>query len=296
MTPILLLLLTIAGLLVLLAWYFRPILASITGDLQSTPPRRRELPPGLASADCGIGATLMAAAASTGTAAPPEQAEGATPVADEPTDEEPAAKAAAPKPAVKAEPAKKPKRKKPTGPDRRAFLRNGLFVTMGGVLAAFGAASIGFLWPRLGSGAFGAEIDLGSEADLLDQIAEGNGRFEYPAGRMYLVAYDAAKDDDDQYADITGGASVMALYQKCVHLGCRVPWCDSSRWFECPCHGSRYNRWGEYEFGPAPRGLDRFPIELRDGEVFVNTAEIVTGPSRTGGVLGEPAAGPKCSG
>jgi cytochrome b6-f complex iron-sulfur subunit len=75
-----------------------------------------------------------------------------------------------------------------------------------------------------------------------------------------------------------------------------VPWCDTSKWFECPCHGSRYNRWGEYEFGPAPRGLDRFPVELRDGEVFVNTALIVTGPTRTGGVLGEPAAGSNCNG
>ena len=34
-------------------------------------------------------------------------------------------------------------------------------------------------------------------------------------------------------------AGVVALYQKCVHLGCRVPWCTSSQWFECPCHGSQ---------------------------------------------------------
>ena len=33
----------------------------------------------------------------------------------------------------------------------------------------------------------------------------------------------------------------MPLYQRCVHLGCRVPFCASSKWFECPCHGSKYN-------------------------------------------------------
>ncbi len=52
----------------------------------------------------------------------------------------------------------------------------------------------------------------------------------------------------------------MTLYQKCVHLGCRVPFCQSSQWFECPCHGSKYNKAGEYRFGPAPTGLNRFKI------------------------------------
>ena len=50
----------------------------------------------------------------------------------------------------------------------------------------------------------------------------------------------------------------VALYQKCPHLGCRVPWCQTSQWFECPCHGSKYNRVGEKKGGPAPRGMDRF--------------------------------------
>ena len=54
----------------------------------------------------------------------------------------------------------------------------------------------------------------------------------------------------------------VALYQKCVHLGCRVPWCETSQWFECPCHGSKYNRVGEKQGGPAPAGMDRFPLEV----------------------------------
>ena len=54
----------------------------------------------------------------------------------------------------------------------------------------------------------------------------------------------------------------VALYQKCPHLGCRVPWCQTSQWFECPCHGSKYNRVGEKRGGPAPRGMDRFALEV----------------------------------
>ena len=46
------------------------------------------------------------------------------------------------------------------------------------------------------------------------------------------------------------------------HLGCRVPECVTSQWFECPCHGSQYNRVGEKKGGPAPRGLDRFAMSV----------------------------------
>lgn len=187
----------------------------------------------------------------------------------------------------------RPRRKVPSGPDRRAFLRGSWLLTVGGLLGSLGVASIGMLWPRLGQG-FGAEIHLGSVGDVLQQIDAGGGRFEFPAGRLYLVRYDADTDAEGVYRDLNGDAPVMAIHQACVHLGCRVPWCTSSRWFECPCHGSRYNRWGEYEVGPAPRGLDRFPVHVRDDRVYVDTNTIVTGPTRTTNVLGEPPTGPHC--
>ena len=72
----------------------------------------------------------------------------------------------------------------------------------------------------------------------------------------------------------------VALYQKCVHLGCRVPWCESSQWFECPCHGSKYNRVGEKQGGPAPRGLDRFPLDGRRAATSSSTpASLVHRPA-----------------
>jgi hypothetical protein len=74
-----------------------------------------------------------------------------------------------------------------------------------------------------------------------------------------------------------------------------VPYCDSAQQFQCPCHGSIYNIIGEYQQGPAPRGMDRFPISIQsDGTVLVDTASIVEGPPR--GVREGPtaAAGPSC--
>jgi cytochrome b6-f complex iron-sulfur subunit len=89
-------------------------------------------------------------------------------------------------------------------------------------------------------------------------------------------------------------AGVVALYQKCVHLGCRVPWCLTSQWFECPCHGSKYNRVGEKKAGPAPRGLDRFPVDAAGGTVVVNTGLVIQGPPIGTNTTGQEAEGPAC--
>ncbi|MGH2695752.1 MAG: ubiquinol-cytochrome c reductase iron-sulfur subunit [Actinomycetota bacterium] len=85
---------------------------------------------------------------------------------------------------------------------------------------------------------------------------------------------------------------VVALYQKCPNLGCRVPWCKTSQWFECPCHGSQYNRVGEKNGAPAPRGLDRFPVTVDNGVVVVDTSLIVQGPPIGTNTTGQEAEGP----
>ena len=87
---------------------------------------------------------------------------------------------------------------------------------------------------------------------------------------------------------------LMPLYQRCVHLGCRVPFCQSSQWFECPCHGSKYNEAGEYQLGPAPRGMDRFKIEIASGQVSVDTSLVIQGPPRGTDTINEPPQGSFC--
>ena len=103
------------------------------------------------------------------------------------------------------------------------------------------------------------------------QIADKKEPFYVAEGRFYINPY--PKDAVGKakaiaaYGAVLPGyeAGVVALYQKCVHLGCRVPWCATSQWFECPCHGSQYNRVGEKKGGPAPRGLDRFVVTVDGG-------------------------------
>ena len=180
-------------------------------------------------------------------------------------------------------------------PTRRDFLRASLALAGVGFGASVGGASLAFLWPSLRDG-FGAVVDIGSVEEVSASVAGAGGTWAVPHARSYIVAYDPADDAGGEYAELTAGAPFMALYQRCVHLGCRVPWCTASTRFECPCHKSRYNRWGEWQDGPAPRGLDRFNVTVAEDRVRVDTRTIVTGPPRNAGVLSEPASGPSCLG
>jgi Rieske Fe-S protein len=88
----------------------------------------------------------------------------------------------------------------------------------------------------------------------------------------------------------------IALSWKCPHLGCRVPWCDSSKEFECPCHGSVFNRVGEYREGPAPRGMDRFAVTTEGGVLVIDPSTVIKGPPPGPETIDEPPAGPRCVG
>lgn len=249
----------VAGFLGLVAWatvrQHRAVLPA-----GRTPARLRPLPTG-----CDLGAQLMAASTTTtGTVTGGSGRGGSA-----------------------------PKRQVPSGPNRRDFLRYGWFASFTVVLGALGGGTIAMLWPDL-AGGFGAELNVDDEATILSEIESTREPYVYRPGRFYLVAYDASLDPDGSYREITNGAGVMALYQKCVHLGCAVPWCLSAQWFQCPCHGSNYNRWGEYQLGPAPRGLDRFSLRVLEGRVLVDTSTVVTGPSRDANVLTQPQEGPSC--
>jgi cytochrome b6-f complex iron-sulfur subunit len=163
---------------------------------------------------------------------------------------------------------------KSTGYGRRDFLSFSWKVLGIGLLGEAAWTSYDILAPRP-SGAFGGTVDAGN---LIDFKA-GTVRY-FLDGRFYVSVE---------------GSQLVALYQKCPHLGCRVPFCDSSKQFECPCHGSVFNTEGEYLQGPAPRGMDRFDVTVEDGHVMVDTGSVIQGPAR--GVLTGPStpAGPSCS-
>jgi cytochrome b6-f complex iron-sulfur subunit len=181
---------------------------------------------------------------------------------------------------------------------RRDFFRGSLLASLGVFAAQFGGATIAFLWPNL-KGGFGSTITLtDTPASIMDQITSQRQPYYSGAGRFWLINYQGNGDKASGiYTGLTAevpGGKLMALYQKCAHLGCRVPFCPSSQWFECPCHGSKYNYAGEYELGPAPNGLQRFPVTVEGGQVKVNTGAPTAGPPRGTDTIHEPPQGPFC--
>ena len=195
------------------------------------------------------------------------------------------------------------------GVSRRQFFNRSIVLMMQIGLGGFGAACIAFLWPQLGGG-FGSAIKIGLVSDLLADIRSNNGFLYKAEGRMWLTEYPngavakaraaySAPELAGMEAGLTLGldGGILALYQKCPHLGCRVPECGTSQWFECPCHGSQYNRVGEKRGGPAPRGMDRFAMSIgSDGSLTVNTGAIVQGPPIGTNTTGQEAEGPNCIG
>lgn len=188
-----------------------------------------------------------------------------------------------------------PAPKAPRPVSRREFFRRSLVSSLLVFGAQFGGATLAFLWPNL-RGGFGSVINAGKLADIKNAIADTEQPVYSGTGRFYIVPYDGRASDDVDYGTLGVTAEgIMPLYQRCVHLGCRVPFCQQSQWFECPCHGSKYNTAGEYKLGPAPRGLDRFKVTVTGaGDVMVDTAEIVQGPPRGTDTLNRPQAGPFC--
>jgi len=172
------------------------------------------------------------------------------------------------------------------GVARRQFFNRAILGLFGGAfLGGLTISFLAFLWPKL-SGGFGSPIAVGSVDDLRREIAQSDGTFApkfVAAAQAWIVPWTRSEGTAGTSFDglpvLAGGDGgelpLMALWQKCVHLGCRVPACLSSQGFECPCHGSKYNMHGEYQDGPAPRNLDRFAVEVDDrGQLVVRTGDV----------------------
>lgn len=178
---------------------------------------------------------------------------------------------------------------------RRTFMRRMLGVGIGILSIEFLAGTLSFLWPNIRSG-LGGVLVVGSASDVVTQQAEWpNGEPYIYQTKIFFVNVPAAKERVMGNGTVANpvpdpgtnvgpdvppvDASVLALYRKCPHLGCQIPQlCDQSQWFECLCHGSKYTVLGEKRDGPAPRGMDRFPVLFEDGVYKINSGEKIDGP------------------
>jgi cytochrome b6-f complex iron-sulfur subunit len=128
------------------------------------------------------------------------------------------------------------------------------------MLGGFGQAFLMFFYPRKLS-PFGSRISVpGTLAD-------------YPVGSVTSV-----REGKFYLSHVPEG--LLALYWKCAHLGCTVPWKPNEEFegnsgiFRCPCHGSIYLRSGQNVAGPAPRPLDVMAVEVAGDKITVDTKRI----------------------
>ena len=157
--------------------------------------------------------------------------------------------------------------------NRRQFLVN--LWKAGGALLIGAAAYTGYEALRpLTSNAGTGKVPLGDPKSF----DVGTATY-FPEGRLYVAN---AKGD------------LFALSQKCPHLGCQVPFCDSSGRFECPCHGSVFDLGGEWIKGPAPRGMDRYPTTVKGGVLIADTSTLESGPDHGAKKYFSPPKGPTC--
>ena len=186
------------------------------------------------------------------------------------------------------------------GVTRRQFFNRATVTLMSASLGGFGAAVIAFLW-KGAVGGFGSKVTVGKVEDVITEIRANKGFLYVPQARSWVTEYPAeaipkAKVTYAKQPPVLAGmeAGLVALYQKCPHLGCRVPTCATSQWFECPCHGSQYNRVGEKKGGPAPRGMDRFGVSLTNDVLVIDTSSVFIGPAIGTNTTGQEAEGPHC--
>ena len=174
---------------------------------------------------------------------------------------------------------------------RRRFLRRSMLAVWGLSATAAVGGALYMTYPNL-AGQFGSDLTVGAKSAFPAAKPENYklgqaGIFYVQQAKTYishlaadtplLLSGSSLSDQltsENLVKDTTDGTYWVALYQRCVHLGCTVPFRDNCVSFKCPCHGSHYNVDGEYLDGPAPRSLDRFAMSFSSGNVVVSTGTL----------------------
>ncbi|HEV8336267.1 MAG TPA: FAD-dependent oxidoreductase [Candidatus Polarisedimenticolia bacterium] len=110
----------------------------------------------------------------------------------------------------------------------------------------------------LGAGEFAKE-NLNVAAQYADYLTGGDVEAvqEIPPGSGAVLRRGLSKVA--VYRDDKGNLTELSAV--CPHLGCIVDWNDAEKTWDCPCHGSRFDRWGKVINGPANNDLSRAPSD-----------------------------------
>ena len=127
-----------------------------------------------------------------------------------------------------------------------------------GTLSLLGGAAIlvagGFLYPISGEKPPALFVCLDSQVPYKKTL-----EIKDPQGRQVLLR----REPD---------GTLSAMRTVCTHLGCAVLYRPKEGIFECPCHQGFFDAQGNPIGGPPQRPLERYPVEVREGKVFIQFA------------------------
>ncbi len=92
---------------------------------------------------------------------------------------------------------------------------------------------------------------------------------DYPEGINYLP--------DKRIYLVRQQNLIRVVSAVCTHIGCTAQWVEERDRWECPCHGSIFDKEGIVVRGPAAKPLPWYQVTLApDGRLFVNQGQMVS--------------------
>ena len=141
------------------------------------------------------------------------------------------------------------------GISRRKIIGYGWIAATAIIVGEFIGGTLAFLWPKV----------RGEKAEKLLIAGKVD---DFPVGKMTVFRKEKV------FINRTD-KGFLAMSAICTHLRCIVRWTESKGLFECPCHGATFSAVGEVLEGPPPRPLDRYPIQIVEDKIVVDTAKAI---------------------
>jgi cytochrome b6-f complex iron-sulfur subunit len=107
---------------------------------------------------------------------------------------------------------------------------------------------------------------LGSREGLAERVIKVGPLDSLPVGKAQLVR----RGREPLFVIRTGEDNLVGLAGVCSHLHCVLQWDEQLEQLQCPCHEGSFDVNGNVLKGPAARGLRRYQVETRLGEIYLH--------------------------
>lgn len=107
---------------------------------------------------------------------------------------------------------------------------------------------------------------LHSQGGLGERVIKVGSLESLPVGQAQLVR----RGSEPLWVIRVDEESLVGLDGVCTHLHCVLHWDDHQEQLQCPCHEGAFDANGNVLKGPAARGLRRYRVETRLGEIYLH--------------------------